>query len=116
MATRQQVDAKLREMITRLGEAGDEVQDNLARNLPDRRIVQIDVSDLGTSYWTELAEGRLGALHKGEPSEANIKLRASSDDLIAMVDGQMGLLKSYLSGRVRIEASISDLLALRKLV
>jgi predicted lipid carrier protein YhbT len=115
VATKKEVEAKLRQMIVRLGEADDDVRHNLARTLPHRRTVQIDVTDLGTSYWTDLAGGRLGPLRKGEPEDADIKLRASSADLVAMIDGELGLLKSYLSGRVRIEASLSDLLALRKL-
>jgi predicted lipid carrier protein YhbT len=115
MATKREVETKLREMIARLGEAGDDVHDNLARTLPDPRMVRIEVSDLEAFYGTELADGRLGKLQKGEPPEADIKLRATSDDLVAMIDGELGLLKSYLSGRVRIEASLSDLLALRKL-
>ena len=52
---------------------------------------------------------------QGEAQDPNIRMRASSDDLVAMVNGELGLMKSYLSGRVRIEASLSDLLALRKL-
>jgi len=115
VATKRDVEAKLRQMIARLGEAGDDVHDNLAKVLPEGRIVQIEVSDLDSSYWTKLAAGRLGTLHKGDAEETDIKLRASSDDLVAMIDGELGLLKSYLSGRVRIEASLSDLLALRRL-
>jgi putative sterol carrier protein len=115
MATKKQVETKLRQMIDRLGDADDDVHDNLTRALPDPRTVQIDVTDLDLSYWTELADGELGPLQPGQPSDCDIKLRASSDDLVAMINGELGLLKSYLSGRVRIEASLSDLLALRKL-
>jgi SCP-2 sterol transfer family len=102
-------------MIGRLDEAGDQVQTGLARALPHARTIQIDVPDLEASYWTDLRDGHMGKLHHGEASEPNIKMRASSDDLVAMVNGELGLMKSYLSGRVRIEASLSDLLALRKL-
>ena len=44
-----------------------------------------------------------------------MKMRAKSDDLVAMIDGEMGLMSSFLSGRVRVDAPLSDLLALRKL-
>jgi predicted lipid carrier protein YhbT len=115
LATKRQVETKLRELIGRLDEAGDQVQAGLARALPDPRTIQIDVTDLDASYWTELRDGRMGKLQQGEASDPNIKMRASSDDLVAMVNGELGLMKSYLSGRVRIEASLSDLLALRKL-
>jgi hypothetical protein len=115
MATKKQVETKLRQMISRLGSADDEVRRNLASALPGPKIVQIEVPDLDALYWTELAGGKLGTLRTGRPDGVDIKLRASSDDLVAMVNGELGLMKSYLTGRVRIEASLSDLLALRKL-
>src|SRR2546423_1460665 len=102
-------------MISRLDEAGDDAREGLSRALPDPRTIQIDVPDLEISYWTELRDGRMGKLEQGEATEPNIKMRASSDDLVAMVNGELGLMKSYLSGRIRIDASLSDLLALRRL-
>ncbi|MFN2545571.1 MAG: SCP2 sterol-binding domain-containing protein [Actinomycetota bacterium] len=115
MATKKEVEAKLREMVRRLAGSGEDVQANLARALPDPRMIQIDVTDLDASYWTQLADGRMSTMKPGAAPEVDIRLRASSDDLVAMVDGELGLLKSYLSGRIRIDASLSDLLALRKM-
>ena len=115
MATKKQVETKLREMISRLDESGDDVRADLAKALPDPRMIQIDVTDLEASYWTELADGRMSKLKPGEAEDVDIKLRASSDDLVAMIDGELGLVKSYLTGRIRIEGSLSDLLALRKM-
>jgi len=115
MATEKQVRAKLEEMIHRLDKAGEEAQANLARALPRPKTIQIDVTDLEVSYWTELAEGRMGELEEGEAAEVNIRMRAKSDDLVAMIDGEVGLMSSFMSGRVRVDASLSDLLALRKL-
>jgi predicted lipid carrier protein YhbT len=115
VATKRQVETKLRELIRRLEGAGDGVHANLAKALPEARTIRIDVTDLDTTYWTQLSEGRMGPLHQGEPDHADIRMRASSDDLVAMVDGEVGLMKSYLSGRVRIDASFSDILALRRL-
>ncbi|HMC36975.1 MAG TPA: SCP2 sterol-binding domain-containing protein [Actinomycetota bacterium] len=115
MATKTQVESKLREMIGRLAGADAGIQNNLAKALPDGRVIQIDVTDLDACYWTGLSEGRMGKLQRGEASDPDIRMRTSSDDLVAMVDGELGLVKSYLSGRIRIEASLSDLLALRKL-
>ena len=115
MATKRQVETKLREMASRLEGAGDDVRANLARALPDPRTIRIDITDLDLSYWTKLEDGQMGKLREGEPERADIKMRAKSDDIVAMVNGELGLMKSYLSGKVRIEASLHDLLALRKL-
>jgi len=115
VATKTQVESKLREMIGRLDQAGASMHDNLAKALPDGRQIEIAVTDLDAAYWTDLSGGRMGKLHRGPAPDAQIRMRVSSDDLLAMINGELGLVKSYLSGRIRIDASLSDLLALRKL-
>ena len=116
MASSSRVRSKLQEMIDRLGKAPADVRRDLARALPKPRRVQIEVTDLRKSYWTDLARGKMGPLQEGPaPERADITLRGSSDDLIAMVDGKANLLSMYLRGKVRIDASLSDLMALRKM-
>jgi len=44
-----------------------------------------------------------------------MRIEVRSDDLVALVDGKRSLFSSYLSGQVRIRASVSDLMRLRKL-
>jgi SCP-2 sterol transfer family len=115
MATKKQVKAKLQVMIDRLDGADEKWHDNLARALPGTKTIQIDVTDLECSYWTELTAGAMSELREGEAPKVDIRMRAKSDDLVAMVDGELGLMSSFMSGRVRVDASLSDLLALRKL-
>ena len=114
MATNQQVEAKLRELIRRL-EAAEEGKEALARALPEPRVIQVEVPDLGQTYWTELAGGRMGTLRKGASPGADIRIRADSDELVQMVDGKRSLFSSYIGGKVKIEASFADLMRLRKL-
>ena len=116
MATKKQVEGKLRELIRRLDQAGDEQQRQLAGALPDPRVIQIDVPDIEALYWTELADGKLRALHAGARDEWDMRVTADSDLLIAMIDGNRNLLTSYLAGHVKVQASLSDIMALRKLV
>src|SRR5262245_12005908 len=115
VATKHQVERKLRELITRLDEAEDDVRGSLAGALPDSRIIEVIVPDLEASYWTELVGGRIGPLHAGPPPDAEIRIQVNSDDLVHLVDGRMPLFTAYLRGQVRINASWSDLLRLRKL-
>lgn len=115
MATKRQVERKLRELIKRLDDAGGDVRGSLAGALPETRIVEVIVPDLGASYWTELSGGRMGTLHSGQPKEPEIRIRVDSDALVELVDGKRSLFSSYLSGQVKIEASFSDLLRLRNL-
>ncbi|HEX5947992.1 MAG TPA: SCP2 sterol-binding domain-containing protein [Actinomycetota bacterium] len=113
MASTEEVERKLEELITRLGsEAGQE----LGRSLPDRRALALHVGDLDVEWWTELEGGRLGPLRRGTFEAADIRITAHSDDLVELIDGEAALFSAYLAGRIRIEASFSDLLLLRRLV
>ena len=116
MATKRQVERKLRELIERLDQAPDGARESLAEALPEPRVIEVIIPDLDGVYWTELSAGRMKGLHPGPSArEAEIKVRVSSDHLVDLVDGNRSLFSSFLGGQVKIEASFSDLLRLRKL-
>jgi hypothetical protein len=116
VATARTVDKKLNELIRRLDEAPQEAQANLSRALSNPRVIEIAVTDLDTRYWTELADGRFDQLHAGSARDPHIRVSAASDDLVDMIDGNRSLFSSYLSGHIKIQASLSDLLSMRKLL
>lgn len=115
MAAKRLVEQKLRELIKRLKDADSQVHSSLAESLPESRIIQIEIPDLDATYWTEMSDGVMGRLHAGPPASADIRIRCSSDHLVEMVDGRRSLFSSYLSGQLRIDASFTDMLRLRKL-
>jgi predicted lipid carrier protein YhbT len=114
VATTTEVESKLEELIARLSDDADAAGE-LGRSLPDRRVLSVRVTDLDAEWWTELAGGRMGDLRRGSPDHADITIRAGSDDLVSLIDGRGSLFSAYLAGRIRVEASFSDLLRLRKL-
>ena len=114
MASTEEVQNKLDELIARLG-SNEEAARELQRSMPDARVIDLHVTDHDDHYWTELAGGRLGPLHRERHDSAHIRIAAASDDLVALVDGGASLFSAYVSGRVRIEASFGDLLKLRRL-
>ncbi len=77
---------------------------------------------------TDLHQVVLGRLNSGsvrdvqavpdgpEVPRADIRLTMSSDDLVAMTDGQLHFGKAWASGRVKLEAGLRDLLRLRKIL
>lgn len=81
------------------------------------RSLSCRIPDLDTTF-----RGRLrgGALHDitTEPSgdKAQIRLEIGSDDLLALVAGNLDFASSWARGRVKLEASLKDLLTLRKLL
>jgi len=116
LATARTVEKKLNDLIRRLDEAPQEAQANLSRALSNPRIIEIAVTDLDTRYWTQLSNGRFDELHPGSAKDPHIRVSAASDDLVEMIDGNKNLFSSYLSGHIKIQASLSDLLSMRKLL
>jgi putative sterol carrier protein len=114
LASEQEVEERLETLIARLDE-NENVAGRLRGSLPEDRILSLRVTDLGADYWASLEGGRLGTLQRGKHDQAHIRITASSDDLVELIDGNSGLFSAYLAGRVRIEASFSDLMRLRKL-
>jgi len=114
VATKREVEAKLRELIARLAGAGT-AQDRLAKTLPDSKVIAVRITDLDADYWTTMHAGRMDRLHHGAPDHADIRIRVSGDQLVAMVDGRASLFAAFVSGQVKIDASVSDLLRLRRL-
>jgi putative sterol carrier protein len=80
------------------------------------RTLACRVTDLGTAFHGRLTGGRLVDITDGDDPRAKIALTAGSDDLIALVTGQLDVTKAVASRRVSISASPFDLLKLRKLL
>ena len=114
MATKRQVETKLRELIRRLGET-EEGMAALADALPEARVIVVHLRDLDETFWTELSAGKMGKLHAGTPAHADMRLEAESDDLIEVLDGRRSMFSSYVAGRMKVEASFADIMRLRKL-
>jgi hypothetical protein len=80
------------------------------------RTLACRVSDLNVAFHGRLADGRINDLADGDDPKAKIRLTTSSDDLVALVDGQLSVASGWASGRVKIDASMLDLLRLRRLM
>jgi hypothetical protein len=113
MATRDQCEAAVRSLATRL----DDVEvATRRRHVPDRTIV-CRVSDLGTSFLGEFRAGELVGLTEGAADhEAQIILTVDSDDLVALANGSLSFASAWTSRRLKVDASVFDMLRLRALV
>ncbi|MCD0484638.1 sterol-binding protein [Streptacidiphilus sp. ASG 303] len=108
-----------RTALTRLSE-------NLARSQGDvRSAAAVDrsltcwVTDLDVTFSGHLRDGRIQDVVEtpGPPAEkAQIRLAMASDDLVALVAGQLHFASAWAHGRVRLEAGLRDLLRLRSLI
>ncbi|MFE9694087.1 SCP2 sterol-binding domain-containing protein [Micromonospora sp. NPDC005806] len=80
------------------------------------RTLACRVTDLGTAFHGRIEGGRLVGLTEGDDPKAKIALSTSSDDLVALVHGQLDITQAVTSRRVSIKANPLDLLKLRKLL
>lgn len=88
-----------------------------AAHLVDRQ-VSCRVTDLGVTFVTGIGPDGAAPVREanGSDGRAQIRLTARSDDLVALAADPGSFGRAWLTGRLKIEASIGDLLRLRKLL
>lgn len=88
-----------------------------AAHLADRSI-SCTVSDLGITFATSLSGDGAGPVTESGPSDprASVRFSAASDDLIAIAADPGQFARAWLTGRVKVDASLPDLFRLRKLL
>ena len=113
MATKAEVERQLRALMARLD--GNEA--NVRSAIPSRKVMRCHVPELDTAWFSVVDNG-----HVSQPSEippngrADITLQVGSDDLVDLVEGRISFLSAFTSGKIRVDASIVDLLRLRSLL
>ncbi|MGZ4506891.1 MAG: alkyl sulfatase C-terminal domain-containing protein [Blastococcus sp.] len=84
------------------------------------RSLSCRLTDLDEVVMGRLSTGAVRDLHVlphgPEVPKADIRLTMSSDDLVALTDGDLHFGKAWASGRVKLEAGLRDLLRLRKII
>ena len=109
MATIEECKAALKEFAGKLG-GMDEANKQLVRT------VSLRVPDLDVTFHGVLRAGSLEDVTTEPQDRAQIRLTINSDDLVSLVAGQLNFASAWARGRVKLEASFSDLLRLRKLL
>jgi hypothetical protein len=112
MATLEQCRAALERLSDRLGGVDDEDRKQVAFD----RTLSCRVPDLDTTFHGRLEGGHIVDITTGEAARAQIRLTATSDDLVALTDGHLDFGRAWLGGRVKVEAGVRDLLRLRSML
>jgi putative sterol carrier protein len=79
------------------------------------RTLSCSIRDLGVVYRGRLKNGQLSDIAPAPSRDAQIKLTMSSDDLVALVNGNLKMAPAWASGRVKVEAGVRDMLKLRSI-
>jgi predicted lipid carrier protein YhbT len=114
MATAEQCQAALESLTARIAEM--DAKDRQA-HLIDRTL-SCHVPDLGVTFVTRL--GPRGAepvtiAGNGTP-QAQVRFSADSDTVVAIAGDPGSFMRAWLSGKLKVQGSIFDLLHLRKLM
>jgi hypothetical protein len=83
-----------------------------------KRSMSCYVTDLGVMFVTRFTDHGAEPVAEAKPDDppADIKLTANSDDVLSLAVTPANIARMWISGRVKVQASVRDLLALRKLL
>jgi hypothetical protein len=112
VATVEECEAAMHKLAERL-KSPDAAQ---ARDKMIDRSISCHLRDLDVTFGGRLRGGEIVDIHRAPRPDGQLKLTTTSDDLVALVDGQLNFAKAWASGRLKIDASVFDLIKLRSLL
>ncbi|GAB2949262.1 SCP2 sterol-binding domain-containing protein [Nonomuraea fastidiosa] len=115
MASVEECRAALAKLVTQF----DEIDEADRAKHVVERTVSCRVSDLDVTFYGRLHYEGLDPFVETPPGDGrptDVKLTIVSDDLVALVNGELDLARALLGGRVKVDASFGDLLRLRRLL
>jgi len=114
MATAEECRTALEALAGRLSEVDPQKR---ASVLADRSL-SCTVTDLGATFVTKLGPDGAGPVTETAPGDppAQVRFSTTSDELLAVAGDPGRFVRSWLTGRVKVQASLGDLLRLRKLL
>lgn len=103
----------LQKLAGRLSELSPAERDQYFGN----RTISVTIPDLDVTYVSVLGAGDdpVREAAPGDPP-ADIRMTANCNEVVALADQPMNLARAWVSGRVKIEASVKDLFRLRRLL
>ena len=114
MATAQECQAALESLTARIAKMSAK---DRAAVLADRTL-SCRVTDLGVTFMTRLSADGAGAVTEaasGAPP-AQIRFSAASDQVVAVGADPGSFARAWLTGKLKVEGNVLDLLRLRKLL
>jgi alkyl sulfatase BDS1-like metallo-beta-lactamase superfamily hydrolase len=84
------------------------------RNSLDRSL-SCTLPDIGVVFAARLNDGLLTDIRHADKADGQVKLTLSSDDLVQLVDGDLKFASAWANGRIKIDASVLDLIKMRSI-
>ena len=114
MATMEETREALEKLAARLGNLDPQDREKYLA----KRTVSCRVRDLGVVFSSRLGPHGLDPIGEAGPDDprAQIRLTATSDDLVALAEERLNVAAAWATGRLKIQASPFDLFRMRKLL
>jgi hypothetical protein len=113
MATAEECRVALEKLTSRIADMDAE---DRARHLVDRTL-SLRVPDLGVMFLTRLGPGGAEPVRQVDPgTPAQVRFTADSDVVVAISADPGSFMRAWLSGKLKVQGSVFDLLQLRKLM
>jgi hypothetical protein len=113
VANKAEVSRALERLMARL----DGNDANVRSAIPGRKVFCCRVPDLDMSWYSVIENGHVSPpVETPVPDTVDVTLQVDSDDLIELVEERTSFLSAFLSGKVRVQASMMDILRLRTLL
>lgn len=110
VATESEVESTIDALIRRF----HDVQPHYRAMLPSRRTIEAECPDLDTVWHAHWRNGELSEVREGASERRpDIRIIVDSDDLVAMARGELDFGRAWSQDRVKLKASMTDLLRLR---
>ena len=114
MATAEECRKALEGLTARISEMNPE---DRAANLADRTL-SCEIPDLGVTFLTRLGpDGADPVREAGEgDNAAQVRFIANSDVVVSIADNPGSFARAWVTGRLKVQGNVFDLLRLRKLM
>lgn len=109
MATIEQVEEVLVELLHRLGD----IDESTRALLPNSRMIEARCPDLDLIRHAEWRAGDIILLDEPPSRRPDIRISVRSDDLLQIASGELAFGRAYAANKIRLDASMTDLLRLR---
>lgn len=85
--------------------------------IPGRKVLRCHVPDLDSDWYSVIEDGHVSApAQQPAPDRVDVTLQVGSDDLVDMVEQRTTFVTAFLSGKLRVDASVMDLIRIRNLL
>lgn len=78
-------------------------------------IILFDVGGADGGVWTVTVDDGDIAVEEGETGTADVTVKATSDDLLALVKGELNPMAAFMTGRLKVKGDMSIAMQLQKL-